>query len=146
MLHSYRSQVQRRKGRKPCLTYPSWLSDHPVCCHLWNRLTKHNDHRDTTRPNDMLSDVFDALSGTNTNAAEDRLPKNTGVIAHCLKVLWKFLMRPNYYNITVIYMFLSKFVASVTGTCYASHTASQVAAFGCGLLYHFDQVFAACDL
>ena len=68
-----------------------------------NQLTEHNDYHDVTRPNDILSDMFDMLSGTNANAAEDRLPKNTGVITHCLKVLWKLLMRPNYYNITVIY-------------------------------------------
>ena len=36
-------------------------------------LTEHDDHRDVTRPNDALSDMFDALSGTNANAAEDNL-------------------------------------------------------------------------
>ena len=36
-------------------------------------MTERNDHHDVTRPNDALSDVFDVLSGTNTNAAEDNL-------------------------------------------------------------------------
>ena len=39
----------------------------------WNRLTKRDDHCYATRPNDMLSDMFDTLSGTNTNVAEDNL-------------------------------------------------------------------------
>ena len=54
-------------------------------------------------PSMMITVMWQGLICTNANAAENSLPKNTGVIAHCLKVLWKFLMRPNYYNITVIY-------------------------------------------
>jgi hypothetical protein len=81
----------KEKGRKPCLTYPLWLSNHPVCCHLhgW--------------PSATITVAWQGLICTNANAVENRLPKNTGVIAYWLKVLWKFLMRPNYYNITVIY-------------------------------------------
>jgi hypothetical protein len=36
-------------------------------------LTECDDHRDVTRPNDTLSDMFDVFSGTNTNAAEDNV-------------------------------------------------------------------------
>src|SRR6267154_1114005 len=35
-----------------------------------NRLTERDDHFDATRPDDALSDIFDALSGTNASAAE----------------------------------------------------------------------------
>jgi hypothetical protein len=108
MLHPHHHQVQRRNGRKRCLACPPWLSDHPVGCHLHE------------------------LPG---------LQKNTGVIVHCPRVLWKTLTTPNYYNITVLYVntcfrgWRSGICASVTGACYASHTASQVAVFGCSLSY-----------
>jgi hypothetical protein len=34
MLHPHHCYVQRKNGRKQCLAYPPWLSDHPAGCHL----------------------------------------------------------------------------------------------------------------
>ena len=111
MVHPHHHQVQRRNSRKQCLAYPPWLSDlQMVSIEIW---------------------LENELPG---------LPKNTGVIIHCLRVLWKALARPNHYNITTIHVYTYFWCqsASVTGTCYRSHRASQVVAFGCSLSYVFN--------
>ena len=111
MIHSHHHQVQRRNSRKQCLAYPPWLSDlQMVNIEIW---------------------LENKLPG---------LPKNTGVVIHCPRVLWKALARPNHYNITAIYVntYFQCRSANVTGACYRSHRASQVAAFGCSLSYVFN--------
>jgi len=103
-------------------------------------------------PSDLRCDLQDLQMVTTEVWLENKLPglpKNTGVIVHCPQVLWKTLTRPNYYNITVIYINTcfraerAEICASVTGACYKSHTASQVAAFGCSLSYKIFFLFSS---
>ena len=116
ILHPHHSQVQRRNGRKltprgyQILQFSFlWPLDlQMVTTEVW---------------------LENKLTG---------LPKNIGVITHCLKVLWKRLTRPNYYDITVIYIntfFSANLLQVLQVACYASHLASQVEVFGCSLSY-----------
>ena len=104
---------------------------------------------------DLLCDLLDLLMVTTEVWLGNRLPglpKNTGVIICCLKVLWKTLKRPKYYNITIIYVNTcfwykcGRIYASVMGACYTSHMVSQVAVFGYSLPYYHWTAFAKLTL
>ena len=90
-------------------------------------------------PSDLRCDLQDLQMVTTEVWLENKLPglpKNTGVIVHCPQVLWKTLTRPNYYNITVIYI----------NTCFRAERAEIWRALvtkvtQCHKWWHFDAAY-----
>src|SRR5882724_1933328 len=72
--HATPPSIPKRKWQKKMLSLPSTAIRSPSWLPFaWNQSTEHKDHHDMTGHNNMLPNVFDALSSTNASSGEHNL-------------------------------------------------------------------------